>query len=496
MKNKIWILNPDYVFKNDVDRICMYSKKDLAFDSTPDWIGYIHPTQAMILGLFTQLIPAQQIIDDLSKHLNSSPDEIFNLIKDFMGNSAQIFTTWETYLIGFPKNVLIDASNLLEIPSYDFTAKELECHTVNLTPDRSHRAPHTALWMLTNTCVTNCKYCYADRQTPHQPLLTTRVLEIIDEFAALKMEHIDIIGGEIFLRKDWEIILKKLVDHHMSPTYISTKVPVTPKMAESLYNTGYKKIVQISLDSLNEKTLNLTIGTKDGYIDQIKQGIAVLESYEFPIQIDTVLTAINTTKEEITALYQYIRNIKNLTFWEIRVPELSIYHSKSFSAARASKEKLREIQTFVKDFIQPTANIKIVFSAQALDETFRQDGPEKECFNGGSCGILQNRIFILPDGKVSVCEQLYWHPNFIIGDLNISTMEEVWNSEKAKRLFALTNDDFRDTSPCKKCSHFDTCNTKKRRCVVKVIKAYGQENWDYPDPRCKYAPKLFNNLEY
>lgn len=31
--------------------------------------------------------------------------------------------------------------------------------------------------------------------------------------------------------------------------------------------------------------------------------------------------------------------------------------------------------------------------------------------------MLKQLAFVLPDGKVSACEQLYWHPQFIIGDL-------------------------------------------------------------------------------
>ena len=34
------------------------------------------------------------------------------------------------------------------------------------------------------------------------------------------------------------------------------------------------------------------------------------------------------------------------------------------------------------------------------------------------------------------------------------------------------------------------------RCWAEVIKAYGDEHWDYPDPRCKLAPKMKTNLIY
>lgn len=496
MSDKIWILNPDYVFKNDGDRICMFAKKDLAFDSSPNWIGYIHPSQAMILSVFTELRPANEIVSLLAHHFNVSVGTIGHLIKDFMGNKTPVYTVWQGIKVGFPKNVLVQLADGADMPQYHFSAEDLKCSSVDLTPDRSHRAPHSALWMLTNKCVTNCKYCYADRKTQHEPLATDRILEIIDEFAALRMGYVDIIGGEIFLHKDWDIILKSLVEKGMSPTYISTKVPITPSIMNRLLSTGYNKIVQISLDSLYDETLSKIIGTSIGYVEKVKMGIALLERHNYPIQIDTILTTENSSIAEITSLYNYIKEIKHLVLWEIRVPDHTLYASESFSKIKASAKTIRGIQQFVENRLKVSSSVKIVFSSEVVDEIFRADGPEKECFKGGACGVLQNRLFILPDGKVSICEQMYWHKDFIIGDLKTTSIEKIWNSQRAVELFHLPNKIFRDCSPCKKCLYFEDCNTKKRRCVVKVIKAYGTENWDFPDPRCKFAPPLKNDLTY
>lgn len=497
MANKIWILNPDYSFKNDGDRICMFAKNECKYDSSPKWIGYIHPMQAMILGVFTSGRPLDELSMELSAKLNISIEKLNDILKKYMGNDAPIYTEYGKNKILFPKNVLIPGDNInISDVDYCFSISDLQCKEVDLTPDRSHLAPHSALWMLTNACVTKCKYCYADRKTKFEPLSTEQILKIIDEFHSLKMQYVDIIGGEIFLRKDWDIILKQLVDYGMSPSYISTKLPITNEIANKLVATGYKNVIQISLDSMSDETLSETIGTRSGYVSNIKDGIKILEEANFSIQIDTILTAKNSNKEEIDSLYNYIKHIKKLHLWEIRVPELSLYTPKTFAEIKASKSQLSDIQEYVKKEIITNATIDIIFSAEALDEKFRQDGPDKPCFKGGSCGILQNRVFILPDGKVSVCEQMYWHKQFIIGDLKTQSIKEIWNSEKALTLFHLPKTSYRPNSPCFSCNFFDKCNSLKRRCHVKVIKAYGISNWDYPDPRCKFAPEIVNNLKY
>ena len=51
--------------------------------------------------------------------------------------------------------------------------------------------------------------------------------------------------------------------------------------------------------------------------------------------------------------------------------------------------------------------------------------------------MLKQLAFVLPDGKVSACEQLYWHPQFILGDLKEQTLAEIWQSPRAKALFEM-----------------------------------------------------------
>lgn len=97
---------------------------------------------------------------------------------------------------------------------------------------------------------------------------------------------------------------------------------------------------------------------------------------------------------------------------------------------------------------------------------------------------------ILPDGKVTICEQLYWNPKYIIGDISVQSIVEVWNSERALQLAFPKREDFRDISACKKCKIFDECYAYPNRCIVDVLKGYGQENDDFPDPRCAKAPSF------
>lgn len=495
--NRVISLNPDYHFKNDIDRIIMYSRKKVAQYSSSNWLGYIHPIQATILTLFTENRTLKENIELLSKHFNMSFTQTSDLISPYINNEEKFFTEFNSIPIDFPRNVLIDDSKLSEDEKvYDCDDEDFDCKEIDLIPDRTHKTPQSMLLMLTSKCATKCKYCYADKRTKYQELTTEQILKIIDNARNLKMSYIDIIGGEIFLRKDWSIILSQLVESNLMPSYISTKVPVTKDIAETLSNTGYNNVVQISLDSLDETKLKKIISCPTGYIENIKEGIELLQEYGFKLYIDTILTKHNSSKEDILSMYEYIKTIKKLVHWEIRVPEKSIYTPETFAEVKAGKQELIELCNFVRNEIMPVSAMHIIVSDEVLNNEYRKGKCSDISFKGGTCGALHNSFFVLPDGKVSICELLYWHPQFIIGDLKKQSIEEIWQSEKAKSLFLLKDEFYREESTCKSCKTLEFCTNKHRKCWVRVLRAYGEANWDFPDPQCCYAPDIPSAMLY
>lgn len=492
------ILNPDYHFKNDLDRVVIYSKNKVASYSSLGWKSYIHPMQALVLSMFSTCMPLKEQLKLLSEKFKLSIEKVQNLISPYINNEQPFHTEFALQEIFFPKNVLITMDRISpEHIKYDIDVQDFKCDNIDLTPDRMHKSPLSLLYMLTSKCVTSCKYCYADKKTKCEEMDTIEILELIKECKRLKLAYIDVIGGEIFCKKDWNIILQALVDSDLTPTYISTKVPITENIARLLYQTGYNNVIQISLDSLNEDILRKTIGVKLGYLENIKKGINILQEYGFKIQIDSILTRYNTTKEEMQKLYEYVSVIKKLVYWEVRVPGASIYTPQTFSEIKADKAELLAICSFVEEEIIPRANIDIHVSKNELVKTFRKGKCDASIFRECVCGVLKDRLFILPDGKVSLCEQLYWHPQFIIGDLRKQSLEEIWQSEKAKSMYVWKKDFYQGSkSQCVQCKAFDFCHDDHRKCWLRVIQAYGEEHWDYPDPCCEFAPQLLKDAMY
>lgn len=137
--------------------------------------------------------------------------------------------------------------------------------------------------------------------------------------------------------------------------------------------------------------------------------------------------------------------------------------------------------------------INILWSPNSDKKYFSSEGGSRS-FKGFRCSANYSHMVILPDGKVTICEQLYWNPKFLIGDLLKNSIEDVWNSPKAINLAFPKKEHFSDKSICKGCDIFQECMSFPNRCIADVLKGYGDDNSDFPDPRCNKAPKIINNL--
>ena len=495
-QNTEYLLNPDYHFRNDIYRVAMYSGNKVSQRSAQDWMSFVHPVQAEILLSFATPHPMSWHYDDLKSKYHLTPEQVNKMIEQYVENEQPVYTQFGKEQIIFPQNVLL---------TYDETVKpysgwrnsniSFECKDIDVSSQRLFTGPQAMTLMMTSRCVTNCKYCYADKETPYVPMPTKDILRIIDEAKGMGMSYIDVIGGEVFCHKDWAVILKKLVECELTPSYISTKVPLSEKQVRALKETGYDNVVQLSLDSLDDLILQEVICSKPGYAQKMQDSIALLEQNGFKIQIDTILTKQTCNKKNLSDLYAFISSIKNLEYWEMRVPELSLYHATSFASVKASRKAIEEARAFVMEEVKPKANINILFSDDALDYSVYKGKADEIYFKGGACGALQTRLFILPDGQVSICELTYWNPLFLIGNLRQQSISEVWNSPKARAIY---NHEMhmREESRCSSCKVLDFCQDNRRKCVVKVMQAYGKENWDYPDPRCTFAPEITSEMKY
>ncbi len=489
-----YVLNPDYILQHDEKRCLIMAGSEFQCEkSTYDWLSIIHPAQAMILSFFSNPDTLKNIVDKLCVFLELSEEEVINSISPFIENPKSIGNKFNGYLLGFPPNIIIKYEKHLEIlHTYlpeEFMYKQLDFETVRLI-----KSPAMLSLMLTNKCVTKCVYCYADRtkdiscQIPFE-----RIKEIIKEAKSLRVKDIAAAGGEFFLYDKWYELLCVLKENGYEKNFISTKVPITEEVIIKLKEFP-KLTFQFSFDSLQKDILNKLLGVSGNYLENMKNTLRNMDKHGLPYQVISILTKLNIDKTELTDMYNFLSTLKNITHWDTRIAYRSLYSSVNFDEIKLNQEEAKDIYTFLNEF-NKNKKLKVQTDNSNFEKGFYTAENGSKSFQGASCSANRSHIFILPDGNVTICEQMYWKKRFIIGNILKNGIEEIWNSPEALKWVNMTPNDFKEDSACKKCEILDDCyNKHPNKCWADTLKVYGDENWDYPDPRCNKAPKMIYDL--
>ncbi|WP_455643457.1 radical SAM protein [Parabacteroides sp.] len=497
-KNHIYVLNPSYVLRNDVHRIVLFSRIRFGVDCSKDWQSFIHPIQAILLSFFTYDRTLQENIEMLANFFHRDAAYMERVLDLYLENESSVYTIWNGQKILFPKRILIRK----EDAGIDFQFRRLNpndfvCKKLDLLSRRLYSGPLLLTFMLTNKCVTHCKYCYADTKTKVRHLLpVSRILTLIREAADLQVQQVALIGGEVFLYPDWEIILKELVWRDIAPEYLSTKIPFTGDLLGRLRKTGYRHTIQVSLDAISTSVLQESLQVSNKYRQNMEHGLRLLDQSGFDYQVSTVVSTYNCDCHVLTDLFRFLLTLEHLSEWRIVPVSNSLHVSpEEMEKIKPSYDELDGLFDYIQEFIVPASPFTILLNESFRKQKFHQTDGGSRYFEGSNCSALNTHLFILPDGQVTICEQLYWHPVFIVDNATISNLKKIWNSPHSLRLLRLTRQEIQKASACKSCVLFNSCYQYQNRCWSDIMKAYGINCWDFPDPRCLKSPVMRNFIQ-
>jgi radical SAM protein with 4Fe4S-binding SPASM domain len=484
--NDIYVVNPMYKIRNDIKRArisCNNSfyrrfEDSLRDDINSDFSSILHPNFAYLFSYFNGEKSIGKIIHILSSELEETEEDILASFEKFINNQEEVPLFFENTIYGMaPKNFIVKKTNNLKVNVLDKPQIEkIMTEDFNFSTIR-HFVPDKMSIMINNKCVVDCEYCYANKDVKViNPLTFERIKELINEASQLGMNDVEIGGGEFFLYPHWVELIDELFKHEYYP-YISTKNPLSEKMVQTL---KYKKItsVQLSIDTLDNSALKKMLNVGDNYLKQVKKGIEILNEAGIEIVVKPVITKYNDSIESIIDLLNYLNNFQMVKRVSITPGSHSIY--KTFNYATTLKQigiienKIDEIRNQYDFFI----------NVLGTDTEMSVANKEKTFYGRSLCSGNLSSFFVLPDGKVTICEQMYWHPFFILGDLTQSSIMEVWNGSKALSLWNFTKDEVSEKSPCKHCNEFEMCHKGRGNCWRLAIQAYGIENYDFPAPNC------------
>lgn len=479
-----YILNTRYKLNNDRNRALLISNTDNGTDFT-----FLHPVHAILLSFFTGDKTYEQVTVEIEKDLGIARDALDGILVPFLENARPVNLRYDNVCFKIPARVVVlnrknqqrcdlNKEDFLINPPFDFSTIRLNI-------------PRSILFVINTNCYTNCTYCYADRKTKYVPLSTERILDIIDEAKQIGVNIFDVSGGEFLLHNDWNIILRKMHENGFNP-FISTKVPIAENIINELLELGVKKI-QISLDSLDAQLQSRNLGCKASYILQLVESIRILNEKGIEIHIKSTLTKETCTISNITSLLNYINSISKITSFSFTAVGYSHYlPEEHFCDIKPSLSQLREVQHFIR--VHKRKNLIIGWDFRGVH--YKDEYKNKSEFDKRNlCTGNLTSFVLLPDGKVTICEELYWNKHFIIGDLANESIMDAWNSPAAMSLSKLRKDIISSESACKFCSDFDVCRNKLGVCWKNIIAYYGKDKWDFPDPTCPQSTLIDKSIE-
>jgi radical SAM protein with 4Fe4S-binding SPASM domain len=489
---KSLLFNPEYHLRQDGNRVILFSDDEIS-EISEEWFSFIHPFHAMMLSLFDGQKSYHEELEQCAFFFNLPFHKMEKIVNHFLDKDHWFTIKSGNSLINFPRNILLQvelgSQKRKDQPSpneFKYLGNP-DYKTVRLS------YPISINMELTMKCYTNCLYCYANRNLRDKSMLTmSEIKNVIKQAKQNGVYHIDINGGDVLLHPDIKEILYELVVNGYSPL-VSTKTILSKDIID--YIISLKKVrLQISLDSVNPEVLHKLIGAPFNYITEMSKALAYLSKLQFSTQINVVLTKYNSDIADIQKLLDYIARYKTIKEVRFNPCGCSLY-KKGFKEMILSARQMQSILTKIEEMKINYPDLIIKFSSFDNKEDYGKQYRKNLFFKRALCTGGTRSAILLPNGDMTICEELYDYPQFILGNVRKNSIEEVWNSAKAINLYkSPVNSD--SASVCKDCSSQTECRMGIGVCWKLVLMAYGAERWDYPDPRCPSAPEPYNDFWY
>ncbi len=468
-------LDPQICLRNDVDRAVLITRPRPLAEKNYIY-RLVHPAEAIILALMNGDRTLAELGELWAELTDKSPEAAAAEVEKVV----TYYTTGDRETNG----LLIEADdkNRGQIRQYDPMDFVIPTAKVDVKDPRMRR-PYMVYFLPTLFCPQKCIYCYAHTSPkPENDLISReRLREVFAELAGLGVEVIQMSGGEVFARKDIFEIIDEVFAAGMIVD-IPTKLGLNYEQALRLKELGVP-IVQVSLDSTDPDVLERMVGVKNYHL-KIFKVLDDLRRAEMKVRVNSVLTPINLPT--IGALIDYLGGLGNVSRLSLTPYGRSLFcHSDELFVSPQDLAAVRK-EIASRRGLYPHLTVAVTGGGDTHKPATWEE--EMTQWKGRSfCTANRHGFVILPDGRVTVCEELYDHPAFVIGDLKRQSVMEVWNSPEALALLHPDQSAVPD-GPCMSCAAFDECNSYKGRCWRDVLKSYGWDKPYYPDPRCPWAP--------
>lgn len=306
----------------------------------------------------------------------------------------------------------------------------------------------SCVWEITLACCFSCKYCGSSGGRAREGELTTEeCLNVADQLADLGGRRVSLISGEVFMRPDWDVIVRRLTERGVRVSIITNGFLFSDQLLERLKKVHIESIA-VSLDGPEEIHDKYR---QKGSFARADKAIDILIQNRIPVSVISTLHSENVPCLE--EMYNYLKG-KRIFAWQLQAC------SPMGNAAKTGLDYHFNFNTVI-DFVESHLS-QAPFMLGIADNMgyftegeghLRGNTSGKAYFTGCRAGL--SSIGIDSVGNVRGCESMY-DDYFTEGNVREKTLEEIWNDPDAfsyNRHFALSQ----LTGKCSSCAYGYKC---------------------------------------
>lgn len=280
----------------------------------------------------------------------------------------------------------------------------------------------SCVWEITLACCFNCRYCGSGAgRARENELSTEECLSVADQLAELGCRRVSMIGGEVFMRPDWDELISRLTSNGINTAVITNGFLFKEEHIKKLIASGAESVA-VSVDGPRDVHDKYRM---EGSFARAENAIDRLAVSGVPVSVITTLNAENAPRLE--EMYRIMEQ-KPIFAWQLQAC------SPMGNAAEGVDHRFskRAVVDFVRRHYEDAPFALGI--ADNLGYYTRDDGYLRGRRTGGApfsgCRAGLSAIGIDSVGNVRGCESMY-DERFIEGNLREKTLREIWESPDA-----------------------------------------------------------------
>lgn len=318
------------------------------------------------------------------------------------------------------------------------------------TPKKSEIAYplRSCVWEITLQCCFSCRYCGSKAGKARENELTTEeCLDVAQQLATLGCRRVSMIGGEVFLRQDWDQIVKALTDRGVKVSIITNGYLFSPRLIDALKRVDIESVA-ISLDGPEQIH---DAFRQQGSFRRAMEAMQVLTDHGIPVSVITTLHSQNLPYLE--QMYALLEDTE-IFAWQLQACSPMGNAGKGAFSTRIDFQKVIDFVEAHRKRAPFVLGIADNIGYYTETEGFLRGDPDGEGHFLGCRAGLTN-IGIDSVGNVRGCESLY-DDAFIEGDLRQRRLSDIWNDPDGFSYNRQFTPDML-TGACADCVHGSVC---------------------------------------